>query len=280
MFGVRRNLRGARRSMLAWSAGALVWVVVGAVGAVPQIPLPAGPALAAAPAPGTEVTAVTLPLPAARLPTSQLRALVLLCHLGSGQSGHFDTGVGQNVFGPVKAVQLPRAQQALFDQQWQGAVDASAALATPALASAAGYVQAAPFLRGVGTHWIKWSLVGRPFDPTTPAMLLFDGLPGRAVRLVGFSYWVSGAAAPAAFVGPNDQWHRHAGLCFNRTGWLAGENVSQQGGCAGYWLSGRTLWMLHAWVVPDLPNTWGQFAPTNPYLCPRSGPDILSCPAA
>ena len=53
---------------------------------------------------------------------------------------------------------------------------------------------------GVGTHWIKWSLVGRPFDPAAPSMLLFDGMPGRPIRLVGFSYWVESAREVGAQV--------------------------------------------------------------------------------
>lgn len=37
--------------------------------------------------------------------------------------------------------------------------------------------------------------------------------------------------------------------------------------------------MLHAWVVPDMPNRDGVFAPVNTALCPRRTevPDALSC---
>jgi hypothetical protein len=148
---------------------------------------------------------------------------------------------------------------------------------TPQQATSAGYVQAAPFNSGVGAHWIKWSLVGKPFDPARPSMLLFDGLPGHAVRLVGFAYWVESANQPAGFAGSNDHWHRHAGLCFSTDGWLDKQGVKTKDGCNGYWLNGRNLWMLHAWVVPGFPNRWGRLAPTNPALCPPPTKDVLAC---
>jgi hypothetical protein len=189
--------------------------------------------------------------------------------------GHIQSG--GDVLGPVQEQPLSAADRMAFDQQWGRAVAASLTLKTPAQAKAAGYVQAAPFNEGIGTHWIKWSLVGRPFNPAAPAMLLFDGLPGRQVRLVGFSYWVESTREPGGFAGPNDHWHQHGGLCFTREGWLADQEVPSRGACSGFWLSGQNLWMLHAWVVPGLQNTWGRFAPTNPYLCPPTTKDILAC---
>ena len=64
-------------------------------------------------------------------------------------------------------------------------------------------------------------------------------------------------------------WHRHAGLCFV-DGWLFQEGVASADRCAGDWLSGTDLWMLHAWVVPDLPNPAGPFAGRHEALCPGS----------
>lgn len=212
-----------------------------------------------------------------RVPAIQLRALALLCHRAPGSSVRFDPGADSDVFGPVKELPLNAADQSVFDRQWQDAVAASLALTTPEQASAAGYVQAAPFNVGVGTHWIKWSLIARPFDPVAPSMLLFDGIPGRQIRLVGFSYWVESDRAPTGFAGPNDRWHRHAGLCFSKDGWLDDQNVRSQAKCKGYWLNGKNLWMLHAWVVPEAQNTWGRFAPTNPYLCPAAVNDLYPC---
>lgn len=212
-----------------------------------------------------------------QLPRAELRALILLCKRGPGKLGHVGSGNGHDVFGPVDELPLSGDERKAFDEQWRAAVAASSNLVTPEQALKAGYSQAAPFNAGVGTHWIKWSLVGRPFDPASPAMLLYDGIAGRPVRLVGFSYWVESTQEPAGFAGPNDRWHRHSGLCFTRNGWLTDQQVPNSAACSGYWLGGGNLWMLHAWVVPGLPNIWGRFAPSNPYLCPRATKDIFPC---
>jgi hypothetical protein len=214
-----------------------------------------------------------------RIPAVQLQALLFLCHRGPTSSTRFDLGVGEDVFGPVNETPLTAAQKRAFDRQWAAAVVASLTLRTPEQASAAGYVQVAPFNVGVGAHWINWSLVSRPFNPAAPSMLLFDGIPGRPVRLAGFAYWVESNREPAGFAGPNDHWHRHAGLCFGRDGWLAEQHVHDSAACDGYWLNGQNLWMLHAWVVPDFPNRWGRLAPTSADLCPPPTKDVLSCPA-
>jgi hypothetical protein len=210
-----------------------------------------------------------------QLPQAQIRALILLCRRNGGKLTH--VGAGHDVFGPVQEFPLSVTERNLFDPQWRAAVAASSALMTPEQARQAGYVQAAPFNEGVGTHWVKWSLVGQAFDPAHPAMLLFDGIPGRPVRLVGFSYWVGSPQEPVGFGGPNDHWHRHAGLCFTRGGWLLDQQVPTRRACSGYWLNGAHLWMLHAWVVPGLSNIWGRFAPSNPFLCPRIDKDIFPC---
>jgi hypothetical protein len=150
-----------------------------------------------------------------------------------------------------------------FAAQWSAAVAAATRMATPERATAAGYAQASSQVPGVGTHWINWTLVDAPFDPARPSMLLFDETPGRPARLVGFSYWVRSAREPVGFAGANDAWHSHLGLCFVR-GRLYLEGIPAALACPGTWLNGGDLWMLHAWVVPGLPNPAGRFAPTNP----------------
>lgn len=157
------------------------------------------------------------------------------------------------------------ADAELFARQWGAAVAASADLATPGAAAAAGYAQVSSQQQGVGTHWINWTLVDAPFNPARPSMLLFDEAPGRPTRLAGFSYWVRSSPAPAGFAGPNDAWHSHLGLCFVM-GWLYLEGVASALACPGIWLNGSDLWMLHAWVAPDMPNAAGRFAPANPIV--------------
>lgn len=137
-------------------------------------------------------------------------------------------------------------------------------------AEAAGYVQGSGFSDGSGAHFVKWSIVDRPFDPETPSQLLFEVLEwGKDPELIAFSYWVTSAEVPEGFAGNTDQWHRHRGMCFENA-WLKNENTPGPDSCAGDWINGSDLWMLHAWVVPGLENRLGQFAAVNPLLCERT----------
>jgi hypothetical protein len=175
---------------------------------------------------------------------------------------------------------LPPDEQVRFDEQWSAATTAAVSLATPALAATAGYVQSSPQAPGVGTHWIDWSAIDAPFDPARPSMLLFDERPGRTARLAGFSYWTrSTPGPPDGYAGPNDTWHQHVGLCFV-DGWLFRESMASRDDCGGDWLNGTDLWMLHAWVVPGLPNPDGRFAGRHRALCPGDNEriaDALTC---
>ena len=133
---------------------------------------------------------------------------------------------------------------------------------------------------GVGVHWVNWTLIDQPFDPARPSMLLFDERSGRE-DLVGFSYWLRADTAPDAFAGTNDVWHQHTNLCVVN-GWIDREMSESPAACVGHYLAGSDLWMVHAWVVPDRPNRWGDFAVLNPTLCPPSTgtPDIARCPTS
>jgi hypothetical protein len=141
----------------------------------------------------------------------------------------------------------------------------------------AGYYLGSYDVPGIGVHYIDWHRVSRMFDPAHPAMLLVDAAPGHAVRLAGFSYWVRSTRPPAGFDGVRDVWHQHRGLCFVN-GLLERDGVRAASGCAGTWLNGGDLWMLHVWIVPGYENDAGMFAPTNRALCPaRVGPESSWC---
>lgn len=177
-------------------------------------------------------------------------------------------------------VPLDAAESELLAMQWYAAQWALDQLDSLAELEALGYVTSAAWGPGIGTHFVKWSLVGRPFDPTTPAMVLVDDRPGRPWRTVGYSYWAGGEGgeAPEGFAGSEDRWHSHAGLCIVN-GWLDDEDVPSPSECAGTWIAGGELWMLHAWVNPDLPSRAGRFAERNPALCPPAvgTADIARC---
>lgn len=152
-------------------------------------------------------------------------------------------------------------------------------LRNPADAQRAGYTLSSYYTEGIGTHWTNWRLVDAPFDPTHPSMLLYGPRRGTT-QLVGFSYWLrtSDPEGPAGFAGPADKWHRHFGMCFDRTGLLLHEDLRSSALCRGIYLNGSDMWMLHAWVVPGAPNVWGTFAPLNPQLCSRLVADVNRCP--
>lgn len=149
------------------------------------------------------------------------------------------------------------------------ATEAVPKFATIEDAAAAGYVEISPVVDGIGSHWTKWSLVDQPFDPQAPSQLLFEEIKaGHGPELVALSYWIRSPEAPEGFVGEEDHWHRHLGMCFI-DGWLKVDNRSERSSCEGDWVNGSDLWMLHAWVVPGMENQVGVFHNVNPRLCER-----------
>jgi hypothetical protein len=206
------------------------------------------------------------------LPAAQQAAVERLAADNPAASGAHSHG-DPHVFGPASEVRLTPDEASAFAGEWATARSAAAQFPTVAAAEAAGYVLSSVPAPGVGVHYVNWELISRPFDPARPSMLLYsDG------HLVGFSYWVESPTEPAGFTGTNDHWHTHHGLCVVN-GWVEREDVERAADCPGTLLDGGNLWMLHAWVVPAYPNRWGQFALTNPMLCPARTkvPDLASC---
>lgn len=163
----------------------------------------------------------------------------------------------------------PELENALAEQI-AVAVTALPRLDTVAEVEAQGYVQASNVSDGSGAHWVKWTLVDKPFDPENPSMLLFDELTrGEPMELIAYSYWVASDGPPEGFPGSTDEWHPHVGMCFEN-GWLKDDNLPDRRSCPGDWINGSDLWMLHAWIVPGVENVYGQFAVVNPLLCERA----------
>ena len=170
---------------------------------------------------------------------------------------------------------MSRADASELHAQLLEAAHAACNLLDTESAQRAGYYLGSSEVEGVGTHWINWSLMNKPFDPARPSMLLFS-TQGAQSHLVGFSYWVRSTTPPAGFAGGLDAWHRHFGVCFDATGqWSGEEETSSE--CHGTYVNGRDLWMLHAWVVPGTDNLDGIFAPINRSLCHPNVPDIAKC---
>jgi hypothetical protein len=267
------------RATLFAAVLAFALVVVSAcAGADARGAIPTVPRASTTSAPPVRSLNPLTPTDPARLPADEAAAIEALAAVASplfppAGHAHGHTGTGEAESHPLEGL-----HQARFDAEWAEAVAAVPALDSTAEAAAAGYTQASVTAPGVGVHWVKWSLIDRPFDPSTPSMLLFDPRSDPPA-LAGFSYWVRSTVEPGGFAGPNDTWHQHSGLCVVN-GWIDREDVSGPDVCAGSYLGGRDLWMLHAWVVPGWENRWGEFASTNPRLCPpiAGTPDVSRCP--
>lgn len=151
---------------------------------------------------------------------------------------------------------------------------------TAADAEAAGYSYAAPFLPGIGAHYMNGAHVGA-FDVDNPAMLLYDG-DGPNASIVGLSYYIVSDNYPEqGFAGPNDTYHRHISLCFGQPpdgrptvvgpssfseeecAQIGGTKVGAGGVGGGY--------MNHVWVVPGCESDTGLFSAANPAIKYRGG---------
>jgi len=248
-------------------ASALVLVMAGACGAPTQIAMPDINALRCGSTPAPVPQPSSLPALAQVGAEERVPLHGVIVHSGHGRAG------------PEPPIEVSGATERALASELRAAATIACELRTPAAAKRAGYVLSAYFTQGVGTHWTNWNLVDAGFDPTRPSMLLYAPRLG-VQQLIGFSYWVRTAApsGPDGFAGPADAWHRHYGMCFDRTGLLERENVKSPDLCRDTYVNGADMWMLHAWVVPGAANAWGTFAPLNPQLCSRTVPDIERCP--
>lgn len=141
---------------------------------------------------------------------------------------------------------------------------------TVADATAAGWFRVTGYVPGIAAHYMNFGIVDGTFDIEQPEMLLYDGNDPDS-RIVGLSYYVrlDGSAAPSqGFIGENDQYHRHVGLCIGRGG-VIGDSTTTEEECnarGGSKSNGTDGWMSHAWVVPGCESPWGVFSGENPIL--------------
>jgi len=203
------------------------------------------------------------------LAAEQEAALVALATSDAGSEARPDPMTMAH-FGALPEEALSDAEQMQLKQQVDIATAAVAGLDTPAEAARMGYTQASRELSGIGSHWVNWTLIDKPFDPARPSMLLYATM-GGVQKLVGYSYFTKADTEPAGFAGPNDMWHKHGSICL-LNGWLVSEGEGKAA-CPGTWLYASRLWMMHAWVNPEFPNPWGLFGMMNPGVCP----DGLEC---
>jgi hypothetical protein len=136
-----------------------------------------------------------------------------------------------------------------------------------AAAEADGYRQISPYVPGIGAHWINGNFDDE-FEAAKPEMLLFNGTDPDS-ELVGLSYATIGPEPPEGFVGPNDTWHAHPGLCM-LGGLVVGIDGTPKELCesiGGEIAAGlANLHMAHLWQVPGWESEWGLFSAENPQL--------------
>jgi hypothetical protein len=182
-----------------------------------------------------------------------------------GNGGHGHTG-------PAEWKPIP--DQATRDALATHLAQARAAASkypTAADATKARYVMVAPFLPGLGAHYLNAAYVlDGVIDASKPEVLLYSSNQPDA-RVVGVSYLTPGNAAtqPEGLAGPNDLFHFHDNLCIvSRMAIPASDAAActSVGGRISGGFGGVTVWMNHVWVVPGWESPWGLFSSENPEI--------------
>jgi hypothetical protein len=182
----------------------------------------------------------------------------------------------------AKWVPLDSNDQAILSQQLFQAEQAAFRYPTVASAKAAGMILAGGMAPGVGAHYqeinasaFKGVNPDGTIDAAYPASWIYASTANNA-PLVGVMYESFGNTAPSGFVGPNDHWHRHSDVCVQFSGgkiavpFAADQDVTPQE-CSdvhGQFMQ-KTVWMVHAWVVPGWESPQGVFSHDNLHVyCP------------
>ena len=161
-------------------------------------------------------------------------------------------------------VPLSREERKELGLQLLQARNAAAQFPTVADALAAGYAKVTGYVPLIGAHYIKWGLMDGTFDINQPEMLLYDGTDPTS-SIVGLSYYVFSDTEPSPFVGANDHWHQHIGLCIKDGVVVGGESttVAECTARGGVKANVGNGWMVHAWVVPGWESPQGVFSPEH-----------------
>jgi hypothetical protein len=180
-----------------------------------------------------------------------------------------------------KFVPLDPTTQALLTQQLGQAEQAAMQFPTFGSAKADGMILAGGMAPGVGAHMQNFSGSYNSVNPdgsinaAHPASYIYAGT-GPNDPVVGLMYISFDKTAPAGFAGPNDHWHQHSNVCVKfANGTIAvpfavDQDVTPQE-CAnahGTFMK-KTVWMVHAWVVPGWESPQGVFSHDNLHVyCP------------
>jgi len=174
------------------------------------------------------------------------------------------TAAGHSHGGVHPEVPLTRDERKQLGLQLLQARNAAALFPTVADALAGGYTKVTGYVPLIGAHYIKWALMDGNFDINQPEMLLYDGTDPTS-SIVGLSYYMFSDTEPSPFVGPNDYWHQHIGLCI-KDGVVVGGEATTVAECTargGAKANVGNGWMVHAWVVPGWESPQGVFSPEH-----------------
>jgi hypothetical protein len=152
---------------------------------------------------------------------------------------------------------------------------------TVADAEAAGYHRTGSFNPGLGVHYTggmsDFDGVLSDDEITHPSTITYLGTAPDS-PIVGFMYNSNGFGAdatPEGFVGPNDRWHTHSGICIKFQGngemnvFGEDDGVNGREDCEArdaQFLEDIQTSLLHVWTVPAYSNPLGVFAHANPAL--------------
>lgn len=228
----------------------------------------AAPATGQATVPTTETTVVLPGIdPTADDKTVALGAEIVSEVTPTPTAAPGETAGAHSHGGVIAEVALTRAERKGLAAQLSEARQTALKYPTVADAEAAGYTKVTGYVPLIGAHYIKWSLMDGNFDVAEPEMLLYDGTDPTS-SIVGLSYYVFSDTEPSPFIGPNDHWHQHIGLCLKDGVVVGGEKTTpeectRRGGVKAAASNG---WMVHAWVVPGWESPQGVFSPEHPGL--------------
>jgi hypothetical protein len=192
-----------------------------------------------------------------------------------GEGAEANAGRAHGHTGFFKWTAMDRPARDVLTQQLAVAHQVTLDYPTVASAVAAGYHMTTTYVPCIGAHYINTRYL-YSFDPSRPAMLLYDGTNPDS-RIVGLSYaQLSGKTTPEGFAGSNDLWHQHnlnGGLCIKAGVVVGAESVSAADCKArgGQKVPLDSLWMMHAWVADGWPSAWGIFSAEHPDLGGKIG---------
>jgi hypothetical protein len=251
-----------------WDSSTLVMLSVAPVGVLAL-------ATAAVVSPVASASTVAAPTTVAKHSNAVVRKQTTTpTTFGSGLS---DTGNADEQAELKPDVPLSTANQKLIAQQLVIARAAAMKFPTVGDAKRAGMIPAGGMAPGVGAHYlsIATTLLGVKPDGSvnaaSPGSYIYAGVRDDS-PIVGLMYesLTSTDIPPTGFAGPNDHWHRHSNLCIQYT--KAGIAVpfvpdsdvtkAQCDSVKGQFMA-RSIWMVHAWVVPGYESPKGVFSHNN-----------------